>query len=206
MTEFLLADKLAGWFICDNAVNAERGHLLVEKRRDGQWYDTELDARLEAKEIVPLDVVTKRYVIIEDEEYRVFVPDPGECERVGIPVRRRRARMDLYAVEIAGRPVVIGSEPGLSAYLEHGVEQVPGGDFVPALGGGLQGSEDVSNPGRPVWDGEPSSPHFRKATDAEIDLWQSGLRQAQERTKKEVNGVGWLVFLIPLRKLPPTAP
>ena len=205
--QVLCANKLAGDYVLDSPTGGPRGdrtedgYLHVEKRSDGRWYDAELDARIEAREIVPLDVVTQRYVIIEDEEeYRMFVPAPGECERVGMPVRRRRARLDLHVVEIDGRAVVVGTELGLSLYLERGEEQEFGGDFVPALGGGLQGVEDATNPGHPVWDGEPSSLHIRGATDAEIDLWQRRLGQAQEQTGKAI-APGLLVFLISLREL-----
>jgi len=204
--QLLWANKLAGHYVLDRPPGGPRGdgtedgYLHVEKRSDGRWYDAELDARIEAREIVPLDVVTERYVIIEDEEDRVFVPTPGECERVGMPVRRRRARLDLHVVEIDGRPVVVGTEFGLSLYLERGEEQEFGRDFVPALGGGLQGVEDATNPGHPVWDGEPSSLHIRGATDAEIDLWQRRLGQAQEQTGKAI-APGLLVFLISLREL-----
>src|SRR6516165_4369418 len=204
--QLLWANKLAGHYVLDRPPGGPRGdgtedgYLHVEKRSDGRWYDAVLDARIEAREIVPLDVVTQKYVIIEDEEYRMFVPAPGECERIGMPVRRRRARLDLHVVEIDGRPVVVGTELGLSLYLERGEEQEPGGDFVPALGGGLQGVEDATNPGHPVWDGEPSSLHIRGATDAEIDLWQRRLGQAQEQTGKAI-APGLLVFLISLREL-----
>jgi len=204
--QVLCANKLAGHYVLDSPTGGPRGdgtedgYLLVDKRSDGQWYDAELDACIEAREIVPLDVVTERYVIIEDEEDRVFVPTPGECERVGMPVRRRRARLDLHVVEIDGRPVVVGTEDGISIYLERGEEQEPGGDFVPALGGGLQGVEDAANPGHPVWDGEPSSLHIRGATDAEIDLWQRRLGQAWEQTGKVFDPVCLLVFLISLRE------
>ena len=205
--QVICADKIAGCYVLDPGRAGSRGDgtepglLYVEKRSDGRWYDAERNCRIEAMEIVPLDVVTRKYTIIEDEYYREFVPDPGECERVGMPVRRRRARPSLYVVEIAGRSIVIGGESGLSGYLEHGVERAPDGEFVRALGGGLEGLENASNPGHPIWRGEPSSLHFRDATDAEIDLWQRGLRQAQERTKREVDIAGWLVFLVPVREL-----
>jgi hypothetical protein len=101
--QVLRAEKLAGRFVCDNAVNDEHGYLLVEQRSDGKWYDAELDASIEAFEIAPvknlevlrlrpedrpLDAATEIFTIIEDDQHGVFVPDPGECQRVGIPVKR----------------------------------------------------------------------------------------------------------------------
>jgi len=40
------------------------------------------------KKVVPFDESTEVSIIIEDELCRVFIPDRGECERVGVPIKR----------------------------------------------------------------------------------------------------------------------
>jgi hypothetical protein len=106
-----LTAKVAGYYILDNPTGgstgdgSERGFLQVERRSNGQWYDIELDAvitafeiapvanlveRLNRGETIPFDEPTEISVMIEDDEYRTFVPDPGECERVGLPIKRLR--------------------------------------------------------------------------------------------------------------------
>ena len=103
--------SIAGYYILDDPTGGptgdgcEDGFLQVELRRDGQWYDAELDVvittfeiapvenlveRLNRGETIPFDESTEISVLIEDEEYRIFAPDPGECERVGLPIRRLR--------------------------------------------------------------------------------------------------------------------
>ena len=107
--QILRTDKIAGYYILDDPTGGptrdgcEDGYLHVEKLDNGQWYDTELDAVIEAREIQvvdapletwsvpdgpPFDAPTEISVIIEDDQYRVFVPNPGECERVGMPIKR----------------------------------------------------------------------------------------------------------------------
>jgi hypothetical protein len=99
----LRTGKVAGWYIRDNVADDYRGYLLVEERSDRQWHDAELDAVIQAMEVasienlverlncgetISFDEPTKISVLIEDECCRTFAPDPGECERVGIPIRR----------------------------------------------------------------------------------------------------------------------
>jgi len=92
------ADKVAGHF------PMEQGCLNVERRSDGEWYDADENSRITAFEIapmeekyvemkfagepLPLEAQTTILTMIEDEEGRDFIPAPGECERVGIPVKR----------------------------------------------------------------------------------------------------------------------
>jgi len=100
--QVICTDRLAGYYIIDGPRGGPRrdgtepGLLYVEKRSDGRWYDSELDCRITAMEVVVepprLRVVgtpaaPETCTLIEDEYYRVFVPNPGECARAGIPVK-----------------------------------------------------------------------------------------------------------------------
>jgi len=119
-----MQDKIAGYYVLDDpeggptSDGCEDGFLHVEKRSDGQWYDTEIDVVITAFEvflvenlierlnaaveqgmpntldlpqrIIPFDEPTPVMTVIEDEDLRRFVPSSGECERVGLPIRRLR--------------------------------------------------------------------------------------------------------------------
>jgi hypothetical protein len=99
--------RIIGHYVLDNPSGGpdrdgtSPGSLVVEQHSDGHWYDASLNCRIEAFEIAPtssiphyfsepppFDEQTEIYVVIEDEYFRTFVPKPGECERVGLPVRR----------------------------------------------------------------------------------------------------------------------
>jgi hypothetical protein len=40
--------------------------------------------------VIPFDEPIRIEVIIEDEDFCIFTPNPGECERVGLPIKRLR--------------------------------------------------------------------------------------------------------------------
>ena len=56
--QVICADRLAGYYIIDEPRGGPRrdgtepGLLYVEKRSDGRWYDSELDCRITAREVV----------------------------------------------------------------------------------------------------------------------------------------------------------
>ena len=102
--QVICTDRLAGYYIIDGPRGGPRrdgtepGLLYVEKRSDGRWYDSELDCRITAMEVVlappRLRVVgdaapaaPEMCTLIEDEYYRIFVPNPGECARAGVLVK-----------------------------------------------------------------------------------------------------------------------
>jgi hypothetical protein len=87
------------WFAID-----EPGELEIERRADGRWYDLEFETavaatydphmqciRIEEEDCGLKVTVDEDSVAVEavgaGYPHYVFIPDPGECERVGLPVR-----------------------------------------------------------------------------------------------------------------------
>jgi hypothetical protein len=68
----------------------------IDRAVDERWGRKKFRGRWRAggvslDELVPFDEPTKIIIVIEDEEGRTSAPEPGECERVGIPVKRIRS-------------------------------------------------------------------------------------------------------------------
>ena len=80
-----MSEQLAGWWYCGDPVNScdTPGTLELERRANGRWYDPEFDVDVTASYDPEMQCI-----VIEEETHSlwVFLPDPGECERVGLPI------------------------------------------------------------------------------------------------------------------------
>jgi hypothetical protein len=84
-----MRERLTGWWFCgdDGSGRDTRGTLLLERRGDGRWFSTEFGNEVAAS----YDHSLRELIIDEILEEGVggnfvFLPDPGECERVGLPI------------------------------------------------------------------------------------------------------------------------
>jgi hypothetical protein len=107
-----MSETLTGWWYC-GGVNFEdvRGVLEIELRPDGRWYyvgddppgyyvgddpgpdfafETVVHAETAPHLCGQIDDVGHGVMIIDEERVNfVFLPDLGECERVGLPIKDR---------------------------------------------------------------------------------------------------------------------
>ena len=80
---------LEGWWFCgiDGSGRDTRGTLLLERRADGRWYSIEFSNQVAASYEHALRELIIAEVLEEGAHGNfIFLPDPGECERIGLPI------------------------------------------------------------------------------------------------------------------------
>jgi hypothetical protein len=112
--QVICADKIAGRLVLTDPNGGPRrdgtepGLLYVEKRADGRWYDPEYNSRIEAREfasVLRLHLVGAEppgnWIGVTDAAGVIFIPNPGEVERVGMWINR------LYLSDLKGRNLAL---------------------------------------------------------------------------------------------------
>jgi hypothetical protein len=81
--------ELSGRWLLDSTGATARGTLRLEQHPDGRWYDPMSGEFADAMETDDMPTGDARFgVVITLAENCIFLPDAGECERVGLPIFR----------------------------------------------------------------------------------------------------------------------
>jgi hypothetical protein len=80
---------LTGRWVLDSKGTVERGTLSLEQCPDGRWRHFATGETADAMETDDMPAGETAFgVAISLAENCIFLPDPGECERAGLPICR----------------------------------------------------------------------------------------------------------------------
>jgi hypothetical protein len=85
----LASATLTGRRLVDSKGATERGTLSLEQHPDGRWHHFATGEIADAMETDDMPAGDAAFgVVISLVDNCIFLPDPGECERVGLPILR----------------------------------------------------------------------------------------------------------------------